>query len=497
MKRSVGILLTIIILVSAGLLLLAAGQKSFWYDEAYSAAAAGHGLQSLPQSLSEDVHPPLLLLVLGAWGSVFGFDELGLRSLSILFAILALLLTFWLARILLDERAALAATAVLGLSPLFIMFAHNARYYALSACLALLAVLAMLRHQDAGKRRDLLLYGLAAVALLYLLYPAAILLLLCNLWWFGLWSCQRSSSRLKAWLLAQAFVILAYLPGLVILLQTLGRYSDSTLIPAWAFELSKRLGYAAYVFALGETLSPLNPFAWLGLALVGGLFFWAALAHRRRAGFWLAASFFAGALFLNGVLSLNSAVSLTWQSLPLRAFYALPFLSICLGAGLSALRPRLALAAGALLLLVYVAAGVNYLAGRQYLRPMIAVPWRQVFDYIQQTALPGSQVICSRGDYACGYYAARYGFTPQTAAQFTELSRSRPGEIWWVQTNLGGETAGDQEEQVLLQQALAGRLAVKVTNYAPQDASIRWLKARLLGQEDYAYRLQVYRFSLP
>lgn len=497
LKRSVGILLAVIILISAGLLLLAAGQKSFWYDEAYSAAAAGRGFQSMPQALAEDVHPPLLLLLLGAWGSVFGVDELGFRSLSILFALLALLLTFWLARTLLEERAALAGTAVLGLSPLFIMFAHNARYYALSTCLALIAVLAMLRHQAAGNRRDLWLYGLAAIALLYLLYPAAVLLLLCNLWWLGLWSRQRSPHLLKAWFLTQALVILAYLPGLVMLLQTFARYSDSTLVPAWAFELAKRLGYSAYVFAVGETLSPLSPFAWLGLALVAGLFLWAALAHRRRIGFWLAASFFAGILLLNGFLSLNSAVSLTWQSLPLRAFYALPFLAICLGAGLAALRPRLAMAAGVLLLLVYVVAGFNYFTGRQHLRPMIAVPWREVFDHIQQTGLPGSQVICGRGDYACAYYAFRYGFTPHTASQFTELSRRRPGEIWWLQTNLGGETAGDEEEQALLRSALAGRLEVKVTNYAPQDASIRWLKTRLLAQEDYAYRLQVYRFSLP
>jgi uncharacterized membrane protein len=497
LKRSVGITLAIIILVSSGLLLLAARQKSFWYDEAYSAAAAGRGLSALPQVVAEDIHPPLLVYLLSAWGRLAGYDELGLRSLSILFAALALLTTFWLARDLLDERAALAGTAVLGLSPLFIMFAHNARYYALSASLTLIVVRAMFHHQAGGKLSQLWWYGLAAVALLYLLYPAAVVLLLCNLWWLGLWSRQRSPQRLKGWLVAQGLVIFAYLPGLFLLHQTIGRFSDSTLVPAWAFELASRLGYSAYVFAVGETLSPLNPLAWLGLALVAGLFLWAAFANRRRAGFWLAASFFAGIVLFNGVLSLNSAVSLTWQSLPLRAFYALPFLAICLGAGLAALRPRLALTAGVLLLLVFAVASWNYLVGRQHLRPMIAVPWTEIFTHIQSTAQPGSQVICGRGDYACAYYAGRYGFAPHSASEFSALSRAGLVEIWWIQTNLGSETAGDREEQDFLQAAMAGRLQVRVSNYAPQDATIRWLKSRFLGQEDYAYRVQVYRFSPP
>lgn len=499
MKPSVYFYLALLILVVTGLLALAAGQKSFWYDEAYTAAASGPGFAALSQATAEDVHPPLLVALLGAWGKVFGYNEVGLRSFSILFAALALLLTFWLARELLDERAALAAAAVLGFSPLFIMFAHNARYYALSACLALIVTLAMYRSQATGKMRYLLLYGFASLAFLYLLYTALIVILLCNLWWLVLWrqNRPRPSGRWGAWVLAQGIILLAYLPGLGLLLGLVGRFSDTSLTSQWASELSQRLGYAAYVFGVGETISPLNPTAWLGLGLVGGLFLWAAVSNRRRGGFWLAASFFTGILASHGVLSLNSAVSLTWQSLPLRAFYALPYLAICLGAGLAALRLRIALAAGLLLLLVYGVASWNYFTNQQYLRPMIAVPWQEVFEDIQQSAGSQSVVLCGRGDFSCRYYAGRYGFTPFTASQFTELSRRSGGEIWWVQTNLGNETAGDKVEQAALQAALASGLEVIATPYTPQDASIRWLKSRFLGQDDYVYRVQVYRFSLP
>lgn len=499
MKPSTLVYLGIVILISTGLLVLAAGQKSFWYDEAYSAEAAAGGLEALSQAAVEDVHPPLLVFLLGVWGNIFGFGEMGLRSLSIGFAILALLLNFWFARDLFDERVALLGTAMLAFSPLFIMFAHNARYYALSACLSIIITLAMLRFHASGERGYLVLYGLASIVFLYLLYSAAIVILLCNVWWLGLWlgNQPRPADRWRTWFLAQAILLLAYLPGMVWLVQTMGRISDSSVVSQWPVELGKRLAYSSYVFGVGETLSPLNPAAWLGWILVAGLFLWAGLSNWRQAGFWLAASFFVGILLLNGVLSLNSAVSLTWQSLPVRAFYALPYLAICLGAGLAALRPRLALVVGLLLLLVYGLASWNYYSNRQFLRPMIAVPWAEVFADIQQNAQPDSRLICGRGDYACVYYARRNGFTPYRAAQFTELARRPGGDIWWIQTNLGSKTSGDQEEQEILRRALAGRLDVRVTPYAAQDDSIRWLKSHMLGQDDYAYRVQVYRFSLP
>jgi len=34
-------------------------------------------------------------------------------------------------------------------------------------------------------------------------------------------------------------------------------------------------------------------------------------------------------------------------------------------------------------------------------------------------------------------------------------------------------------------------------NYAAQDASIRWLKAKFLNQDDFEYRVNLYRFFGP
>ena len=59
-------------------------------------------------------------------------------------------------------------------------------------------------------------------------------------------------------------------------------------------------------------------------------------------------------IVLSGLLvSMNAILSLTWQNLPVRAFYVLPFLAIWLGAGLASLKPRWSILAGALIALVY------------------------------------------------------------------------------------------------------------------------------------------------
>ena len=76
--------LFIIILISVCLLLGAAIRMSFWEDETYTATQSQKPFSDLLQSTQFDVHPVLPIMVTSIWGSIFGYDEIGLRSLSIL-----------------------------------------------------------------------------------------------------------------------------------------------------------------------------------------------------------------------------------------------------------------------------------------------------------------------------------------------------------------------------------------------------------------------------
>lgn len=494
--RNSKILFLAIFLAALALLAGAAVQKSFWEDEAFSARIAQNNLDEVLEATARDVHPPLYLLLVSQWGSLFGYQEPGLRSLSILFALAALFLAYRLAAEAIGPRAGLFTLAILAFSPLFVMYAHNARYYSMTAAFSLLAVYATYRYQATRRWPYLLVYVSSGTALLYLLFATAAVLLACNLWWLIFWWRERSRSGIIAWFLAQIAVVLLYLPGYRIFATVLekGGGFPSTLMD-WILEIFKRVAYLGFVLGVGETYSPLNPLAWLGLILVAVLLVIALLRHARKNGVWLALVVLLVIALANIVISLDGAVASTWQNISYRAFYALPFLAILLGAGLSALRPKAGLLVSALLLVVYAAGLGNYFSNRQFIRPIYAVPWRQVFTKIRDQAPQDAVVICNRTDYACVYYAGRFGFERRSPSDWESLATEKPPELWWLHSNVGLARYDQDPELEVLRQVQAAYAHLEVYNYGQQAASIRWIKSRLMGQQDYEFRLNVYQFN--
>jgi 4-amino-4-deoxy-L-arabinose transferase-like glycosyltransferase len=133
-----------LMLVAVGFQVTAALQKSFWEDEAFTATVAQQDLSSVLVTITKDVHPPLYLVVISSWEKIFGSSELALRMFSILCVILTLLLIYKLTVEILDDRAGIVVMVLLSLSPLYIMFGHNARYYALAAALSMMVTLSLL-----------------------------------------------------------------------------------------------------------------------------------------------------------------------------------------------------------------------------------------------------------------------------------------------------------------------------------------------------------------
>ena len=137
----------------------------------------------------------------------------------------------------------------------------------------------------------------------------------------------------------------------------------------------------------------------------------------------------------------------------------------------------------------------NYFTNRQFIQPIFAVPWRSIFEMIQVESKPDVLVICDGGDYACGYYSIRYGYGKNSSGSWNPKSEYE--EVWWIQTNLGRGSPGQDAKNINLDLLSANFQASEIYNYARQDESIRWLKTELMGQEDYEYRVVVFRFYNP
>jgi uncharacterized membrane protein len=499
MKRLSSILLILVVVISIGLQLWAASRQSYWEDEAFTAIIASRGPTEVAKAVDWDVHPPLYLYLAAYWGQIYGSQELGLRFLSILFSEFTLFLTYLLATDLLGKKTGLCAVILLAFSPLFLMFGHNARYYSLSAVFALLVVYFMWLYIKSGKLRYLLMYIVSSILFLYLLFAAAVVLVACNLWYLWGWRLKenRSGRSLLFWALAQLLVLAAYYPGFQSLFNLVQRTAEVASVSNWLVELIKRFIYTGYVFGLGETLSPLNPLAWIGGIILIGTGLYAIKSQRHNRDFWLPV-FIVFIVILSGLLvSVNAAVSSTWQNLPVRAFYVLPFLAIWLGAGLVALKPRWMAVAGALIAIVYAAGIYNYFSGAQYLRPIFSVPWRTLFQDIQSQARPGAAVVCGTGDSACGYYSDLFGFGSPSISSLQNQTGVTAPEVWWIRIYLSRIFQGKDDEQAILDQLARQYGAVSTHGYGQQDPSLRQLKSRFLGQDNYEYRVVVYRFYNP
>lgn len=118
-----------------------------WLDEAYSAWFSALPLEDLWTKVPNyETHPPLYYTVLKGWCQLFGTSEAGLRSLSVLSSVVAVLLLSASGRLLKSgrkgEAVSLLAGLLLAVNAGNIKYAQEARPYALETLAVTMALVA-------------------------------------------------------------------------------------------------------------------------------------------------------------------------------------------------------------------------------------------------------------------------------------------------------------------------------------------------------------------
>jgi hypothetical protein len=119
--------------------------RSLWLDETYSAWFAAKPLHELwTQVPLYETHPPFYYTLLKGWSALFGTGEAALRGLSVLASVLTVVLIPVCARAARlgarAERIALLAGLLLSVNAQHILFAQQARPYAIHALSGMLAM---------------------------------------------------------------------------------------------------------------------------------------------------------------------------------------------------------------------------------------------------------------------------------------------------------------------------------------------------------------------
>jgi uncharacterized membrane protein len=91
--------------------------------------------------------------------SLFGTSELAFRSMSLMFALVAIVFGFLLVRRLFGRKAALLTVAFLALSPMLVRYGQEARMYTMVAAIAMIATYVLTIALESKRRRPWIVYG--------------------------------------------------------------------------------------------------------------------------------------------------------------------------------------------------------------------------------------------------------------------------------------------------------------------------------------------------
>jgi uncharacterized membrane protein len=192
--------------------------QSVWFDEAYSIVLAKKPVGELLYLTSIDTHPPLYYLLLKLWGSIFGWSELALRSLSVLAMGGAALVGVLFVKRYFGIRAALTALVFVVLAPFLLRYGFEIRGYALASFIGIAATCTLARALEVKGRKQLWLYvayaALVAAGVFTLYYTAV--LWIAHLVWLLWWTKQQNMPlmRQRWWwgFIAAAILFLPWLP---------------------------------------------------------------------------------------------------------------------------------------------------------------------------------------------------------------------------------------------------------------------------------------------
>lgn len=193
--------------------------SSIWFDEAFGAYLIRFDFAGIFKFTALDVHPPLYYWALKLWSMVFGTSDMALRSMSVLFAVVALLFVYLIVRRVFGQRTALTALPFVVLSPFLVRYAQEARMYTMVLAIGLAGTYALLRAHESPSRKRWMIYG-AVVALGMWTHYFMALVWLAH-WVWRAWIVRQKSVKrwakaffTKEWVLTHVWAVALFLPWL-------------------------------------------------------------------------------------------------------------------------------------------------------------------------------------------------------------------------------------------------------------------------------------------
>ena len=202
---------------------------SIWFDEAFSAYIIQFNFWDIVKYTASDVHPPFYYWTLKVWTMVFGTNDLGLRSMSLFFAIATIIAAYFLARKLFGRKIALVSVLFLSVSPMIIRYADETRMYTMTAFIVVCAALAVMNAVQGRGRKWWVIYGVLIGLGMWTHYFTVFLWL--AFWAWRAWATYSKNITLgdwwkkffsKYWVGAHVIAVAVFAPWLYFMAKQLG-----------------------------------------------------------------------------------------------------------------------------------------------------------------------------------------------------------------------------------------------------------------------------------
>ena len=168
-SNKVILILLLILLLGSFLRIYDLGAESLWLDEAVDIHVSQQSLGSVIETAGNLNHPPFYWVVLHFWMLPFGSSEIATRSLSAVFGIISVFLTYKIGCQLFNRRIGLISSFLSAISYFLIYYSQEVRNNGLLLLLTLLSFFFFLKVLKADNPRKLyfVLLLLANVCLAY------------------------------------------------------------------------------------------------------------------------------------------------------------------------------------------------------------------------------------------------------------------------------------------------------------------------------------------
>jgi len=228
-KKYAALILFMVLFLGVALRMWGVTSESYWVDEAISIRQAQADYGTTLEMVRGDVHMPLYVSLLHFWVGLFGVSELASRSLSLIFGVLAIWMTYLLAKKLFSKKAAIIASALMSASSIMVYYSQEVRLYSLLVLLTLLSFYFFMCYAEKNDNKSLLAYCFFSLLLIYTHIFAFLILLTQNAYML-----YRHNFRIRGllkWFTGQFVLLALFMPWLPTFLKQAGQALNTAWIP--------------------------------------------------------------------------------------------------------------------------------------------------------------------------------------------------------------------------------------------------------------------------